>query len=167
MAKHSQAGKPSTRHLPKSGQSLMEHYCLVTAKTKYQATHSSARTKEYGDFEFRCLFRISGDHKTGLINSGIQYRSLVQGKKIIGYQADIGKGYWGSLYDEHRRGKLAKATPAPSNTFSKKTAGTPTSSAARATTISFISTESKPSTTSKRTPNPSQRHLCLSAPLRG
>ena len=66
-------------------------------------------TKEYGDFEFRCLFRISGDHKTGLINSGIQYRSLVQGKKIIGYQADIGKGYWGSLYDEHRRGKLAKA----------------------------------------------------------
>ena len=66
-------------------------------------------TKEYGDFEFRCLFRISGDHKTGLINSGIQYRSIVQGKKIIGYQADIGKGYWGSLYDEHRRGKLAKA----------------------------------------------------------
>ena len=66
-------------------------------------------TKEYGDFEFRCLFRISGDHKTGLINSGIQYRSLVQGKKIIGYQADIGKGYWGSLYDEHRRGLLVKA----------------------------------------------------------
>jgi len=66
-------------------------------------------TKEYSDFEFRCLFRISGDHKTGLINSGIQYRSLVQGKKIIGYQADIGKGYWGSLYDEHRRGKLANS----------------------------------------------------------
>ena len=66
-------------------------------------------TKEYGDFEFRCLFRISGDHKTGLINSGIQYRSFTHGKKIIGYQADIGKGYWGDLYDEHRRDLLVKA----------------------------------------------------------
>jgi len=65
-----------------------------------------ATTKEYGDFEFRCLFRITGDHKTGLINSGIQYRSHIKGTKIIGYQADIGKGYWGDIYDEHRRGKL-------------------------------------------------------------
>ena len=64
--------------------------------------------KEYGDFEFRCLFRISGDHKTGLINSGIQYRSFIKKGHIIGYQADIGRGYWGDIYDEHRRGKLVK-----------------------------------------------------------
>lgn len=64
--------------------------------------------KEYGDFEFRCKFRISGDHETGLINSGIQYRSLIKDGKMIGYQADIGKGYWGDIYDEHRRGKLVK-----------------------------------------------------------
>jgi hypothetical protein len=75
---------------------------------KIPANTYLATTKEYGDFEFRCLFRISGDHKTGLINSGIQYRSIIQGKKIIGYQADIGKGYWGDIYDEHRRGKLAQ-----------------------------------------------------------
>ncbi|WP_020599482.1 3-keto-disaccharide hydrolase [Spirosoma panaciterrae] len=62
--------------------------------------------KEYGDFEFRCLFRLYGDPKTGMINSGIQYRSIIEGKKIIGYQADIGNGYWGDLYDEHRREKL-------------------------------------------------------------
>ena len=62
-------------------------------------------TKEYGNFEFRCLFRITGDHKTGLINSGIQYRSSIQHGKIIGYQADIGKGWWGGIYDEHRRNK--------------------------------------------------------------
>jgi hypothetical protein len=61
---------------------------------------------EYGDFEFRCLFRLSGDPKTGMINSGIQYRSNVQDGKMIGYQADIGNGYWGDIYDEHRRGKL-------------------------------------------------------------
>jgi len=68
--------------------------------------------KEFGDFEFRCKFRISGDHKTGLINSGIQYRSAVRNGKIVGYQADIGKGYWGDIYDEHRRGKLVKGETA-------------------------------------------------------
>ncbi|WP_025764247.1 3-keto-disaccharide hydrolase [Dyadobacter tibetensis] len=63
-------------------------------------------TKEYADFEFSCLFKIWGDASTGLINSGIQYRSIVKDGKMIGYQADIGKGYWGDIYDEHRRGKL-------------------------------------------------------------
>jgi hypothetical protein len=63
--------------------------------------------KEYQDFEFRCLFRLSGDPKTGLINSGIQYRSIIKDGKMVGYQADIGNGYWGDIYDEHRRGKLA------------------------------------------------------------
>src|SRR3546814_15806408 len=29
---------------------------------------------EYEDFEFRCLFRLSGDPATGLINSWIQYQ---------------------------------------------------------------------------------------------
>ncbi|QJW90296.1 DUF1080 domain-containing protein [Spirosoma taeanense] len=63
--------------------------------------------KDYGNFEFRCLFRLSGDPATGMINSGIQYRSILEGGKIVGYQADIGNGYWGDIYDEHRRGKLA------------------------------------------------------------
>lgn len=62
--------------------------------------------KEFQDFEFRCLFRLSGDPATGLINSGIQYRSNVVNGLIVGYQADIGNGYWGDIYDEHRRGKL-------------------------------------------------------------
>jgi hypothetical protein len=62
--------------------------------------------QEYGDFEFRCLFRLSGDGDTGMINSGIQYRSKVIDNNMVGYQADIGNGYWGDIYDEHRRGKL-------------------------------------------------------------
>jgi hypothetical protein len=62
--------------------------------------------KEYGDFEFRCLFRLSGDPSTGMINSGIQYRSKVVDGNMVGYQADIGNGFWGDIYDEHRRGKL-------------------------------------------------------------
>lgn len=62
--------------------------------------------RTYEDFEFRCLFRLTGDLDLGLINSGIQYRSIIKEDKIIGYQADIGKGYWGDIYDEHRRAKL-------------------------------------------------------------
>lgn len=60
----------------------------------------------YDDFELRFLFRLTGDHDLGLINSGIQYRSIIEEDKIIGYQADIGKGYWGDIYDEHRRAQL-------------------------------------------------------------
>lgn len=59
--------------------------------------------REYGDFEFRCLFRLSGDVATGFINSGIQYRSQVVNHDMVGYQADIGDGHWGDIYDEHRR----------------------------------------------------------------
>lgn len=62
--------------------------------------------QEFEDFEFRCLFRLSGDPREGMINSGIQYRSKVIDNNMVGYQADIGDGYWGDIYDEHRRGKL-------------------------------------------------------------
>lgn len=62
--------------------------------------------KEYGDFEFRCLFRLTGDQSTGMINSGIQYRSFIDNGNMVGYQADIGDGFWGDIYDEHRREKL-------------------------------------------------------------
>lgn len=64
--------------------------------------------EEYEDFEFRCLFRLSGDHATGFINSGIQYRSFVENNDMVGYQADIGRGHWGDIYDEHRRALLVQ-----------------------------------------------------------
>lgn len=63
-------------------------------------------TAHFEDFEFRCLFKLLGDPTTGLINSGIQYRSQIIDGNMVGYQADIGNGYWGDIYDEHRRGKL-------------------------------------------------------------
>ncbi|PXX21490.1 DUF1080 domain-containing protein [Arenibacter sp. ARW7G5Y1] len=64
-------------------------------------------TKTYEDFELRCLFRLSGNPDSGgMINSGIQYRSSIIEGKMVGYQADIGNGYWGDIYDEHRRAKL-------------------------------------------------------------
>ena len=45
-------------------------------------------------------------------NSGVQFRSVrVPPHEMSGYQADIGEGYWGSLYDESRRNKVL--VPAP------------------------------------------------------
>ena len=40
-------------------------------------------------------------------NSGIQFRSIRDSTgHAVGYQADIGKGYWGRIYEEHGRGQL-------------------------------------------------------------
>lgn len=68
-----------------------------------------ATTREFGDFELRMEFRM----KDGKGNSGVQFRSKrAKGSTaVIGYQADLGNGYWGSLYDEHRRNKVLVAAP--------------------------------------------------------
>jgi hypothetical protein len=39
-------------------------------------------------------------------NSGIQFRSQVHNGEVSGYQADIGRGWWGKLYEEHGRALL-------------------------------------------------------------
>lgn len=67
-----------------------------------------ATTGEYGDFELKLKFKILGAGA----NAGIQLRSrrIPDHHEMIGYQADLGDGWWGSLYDESRRNRiLAKA----------------------------------------------------------
>jgi hypothetical protein len=69
-------------------------------------------TKEsFGDFELRVTFRIIGEESK---NSGIQFRSkrVPNNTEVSGYQADIGQGYWGCLYDESRRNKVLVQAPA-------------------------------------------------------
>ena len=63
----------------------------------------------YGDFILKFSVRLAGDSG----NSGVQFRSVrVPGYEMSGYQADIGPGYWASLYDESRRNRvLAPASP--------------------------------------------------------
>jgi putative membrane-bound dehydrogenase-like protein len=39
-------------------------------------------------------------------NSGIQFRSQAANGEVSGYQADIGAGWWGKLYEEHGRALL-------------------------------------------------------------
>lgn len=64
-------------------------------------------TREYGDFVLRLQFKLEGTE--GFINSGVQFRSrrlVSPAHEMIGYQADIGDGYWGGLYDESRRNRV-------------------------------------------------------------
>ena len=67
--------------------------------------------KEFGDFELRLKFKLVGDGA----NAGVQIRTkrIPNHHEVSGYQADMGDGWWGSLYDESRRNKiLAKADEA-------------------------------------------------------
>lgn len=63
-------------------------------------------TKTYGDFELKLKFKLLGDKDKA--NAGVQFRTkrIPKHHEVIGYQADIGKGYWGALYDESRRNKV-------------------------------------------------------------
>jgi hypothetical protein len=65
-----------------------------------------ATTKEYGDFELTLKWRLEGTE--GFVNGGVQIRSkrIPDHHEMIGYQADLGAGYDGALYDESRRKKM-------------------------------------------------------------
>jgi putative membrane-bound dehydrogenase-like protein len=54
------------------------------------------------DFRLTVEVKLVGN----LGNSGIQFRSKAHEGEVSGYQADIGKGWWGKLYEEHGRGLL-------------------------------------------------------------
>ncbi len=58
--------------------------------------------KEWGDFELRLQFRVVKAQG----NTGVQIRSKKIPGHVSGYQADIGEGFWGCLYDEERRNKV-------------------------------------------------------------
>lgn len=73
-----------------------------------------ATTKSYRNFVLRLEYRLTGTE--GFVNGGVQFRSVRIAKppnEMSGYQADIGAGYSGSIYDESRRNKvLAQADKA-------------------------------------------------------
>jgi hypothetical protein len=83
---------------------------IVGVSEGLKENHFLVTTEEFGDFELR--FEVKLHQPNG--NSGVQFWSqrLPNSTEMIGYQADIGPGYCGSLYDESRRRKvLAAANP--------------------------------------------------------
>jgi hypothetical protein len=61
--------------------------------------------RPYKDFELRLKVKLLGGDKA---NAGIQFRTarIPNDHEVIGYQADMGTGWWGALYDESRRKKV-------------------------------------------------------------
>ena len=72
-----------------------------------------ATTSRFTNFVLRAKFKLTGSE--GFVNSGIQFRSerVPNDSEMKGYQADIGEGWFGTLYDESRRNKpMAKPAEA-------------------------------------------------------
>ncbi|HEV8543497.1 MAG TPA: DUF1080 domain-containing protein, partial [Verrucomicrobiae bacterium] len=70
--------------------------------------------RAFTNFVLRLKCKLVGVPGT-FINSGVQFRSqrVPNSSEVAGFQADMGEGYWGSLYDEARRNAvLAAADPA-------------------------------------------------------
>lgn len=67
--------------------------------------------KKYSDFDLRLQVRVIGKGA----NAGIQFRSerIPNHHEVSGYQADVGEGWWGKLYDESRRNKVLAAPSDP------------------------------------------------------
>lgn len=65
-----------------------------------------ATTTRYTNFVLRLKVKLTGTE--GFVNSGVQIRSerIPNHHEMIGYQADIGEGWWGAIYDESRRNKV-------------------------------------------------------------
>ena len=63
--------------------------------------------EEFGDFELKLEFKVLGKWA----NAGVQFRSrrIPNHHEMRGYQADLGDGWWGALYDESRRNKVLLA----------------------------------------------------------
>ncbi len=81
-------------------------------KTKIPRNEFLCTKRKYGNFVLKLEVKLVGGPRA---NAGIQIRTkrLPNHHEVSGYQADMGQGWWGSLYDEsRRRTMLAKADPA-------------------------------------------------------
>jgi hypothetical protein len=66
-----------------------------------------ATKRSYTNFVLRLKFKLLGTE--GFVNGGVQVRSqriTNPPNEMSGYQADLGDGWWGALYDESRRTKV-------------------------------------------------------------
>jgi len=83
-----------------------------TLKEKIVRNEFLCTKKTYKNFILKLEVKLLGGPKA---NAGIQIRTkrIPNHHEVSGYQADMGVGWWGSLYDESRRRRvLAKADAA-------------------------------------------------------
>lgn len=82
---------------------------LVGGSLTQKVPHNEflSTTENYTNYVLKLKFKLTGNE--GFINGGVQFHSQRISNppyEMTGYQADIGDGFWGSLYDESRRNKL-------------------------------------------------------------
>jgi Domain of Unknown Function (DUF1080) len=78
-----------------------------TLDSKIARNEFLCTTRTYADFELRLKVKLLGGDNA---NAGIQFRTkrIPNHHEVIGFQADMGVGWWGALYDESRRNKVLK-----------------------------------------------------------
>ncbi|MGZ8557310.1 MAG: 3-keto-disaccharide hydrolase [Chitinophagaceae bacterium] len=81
------------------------NHALVGGSLAKTVPHNEflSTTESFDDFELTLQFKLVG---TGFVNAGVQFHSerlKEPAYEMTGYQADLGDGYWASLYDESRR----------------------------------------------------------------
>jgi hypothetical protein len=86
----------------------IENGALVGGSLKEKVPNNNflVTTKTYSNFILKTKFKLLGTE--GFINTGVQFHSqrlTNPSYEMTGYQADLGNGYWASLYDESRRNK--------------------------------------------------------------
>ncbi|MFM9955448.1 MAG: PVC-type heme-binding CxxCH protein [Opitutaceae bacterium] len=71
-----------------------------------------ATTRQFANFELNLKWKLEGTK--GFVNGGVQFRTkrIPNSHEVSGYQADLGAGYDGALYDESRRNRVL-ARPSP------------------------------------------------------
>jgi hypothetical protein len=100
----------------------IEDGAIVGGTLKAKVAHNEfiCTKRQFTNFVLHVKFKLVGTD--GFINGGVQFRSqrIPNHYEVSGYQADMGDGWWGCLYDESRRNKvLVKANEAV-NTALKK-----------------------------------------------
>ena len=87
----------------------IEDGALVGGSLTEKVPHNEfiSTTKSYSNYVLKLKFKLTGTE--GFIIGGVQFLSKRIANppyEMTGYQADLGKGFWASLYDESRRDKL-------------------------------------------------------------
>jgi putative membrane-bound dehydrogenase-like protein len=79
----------------------------IVGKTAKGLKANNFLVSQYDVSDFKLSLKVKLSPNTE--NSGIQFRSVpIAGGEMRGPQADIGKGWWGKLYEESARGLLVK-----------------------------------------------------------
>ena len=89
----------------------VEDGCLTGGDEAHKIPHNDflCTKRSFSNFVLKLKIKLTGDPKSGMINSGVQIRTQRNptGHEVCGYQCDYGEPSWyAGIYDEGRRNKF-------------------------------------------------------------